>query len=103
VKGKAVHIDSAVLRAQGDSNYAAELEHAIMALSAGGSSGKGGPPSGGTQLQHLPAAKQRRLDALMNRNSQGRLSNAERDELQAVVRETEELSLRNARRLAGLD
>lgn len=101
VKGKPVHIDSAVLRAQCDPKYAAELEHAIMALSTNGSPGKGGPPSGGAQgLRHLSATKQRRLDFLMDKNNEGRLGEAEQQEFQALVREVEQLTIDNARRLA---
>ncbi len=51
----------------------------------------------------LSAAKQRRLDALMSQNTQGRLNAAERRELAELVRETEELAVHNARRLAGQD
>jgi hypothetical protein len=51
-------------------------------------------------LHRLPAAQQRRLDALMARNNEGRLTAAEREELRALVHEAEELALRNARILA---
>lgn len=52
-------------------------------------------------LLAFPAAKQGRLDELMDRNNDGRLTAPERRELRALVREAEELSLQNARRLAG--
>jgi hypothetical protein len=54
-----------------------------------------------TKLRRLPAAKQRRLDALLEMNREGRLDALEREELQTLVRETEELSLENARALTG--
>jgi len=52
------------------------------------------------RLRRLPAAKQKRLDALMARNNDGRLRAAEREELHALVREAEEIMLENARQLA---
>jgi hypothetical protein len=56
-------------------------------------------PSG--KLRRLPAAKQRRLDTLMDKNNEGQLSRAEQAELRAIVAEAEELTLSNARMLAG--
>jgi Cro/C1-type HTH DNA-binding domain len=53
------------------------------------------------QLRRLSAAKQLRLDELMDANNEGRLTPAQRKELQGLVRETEEISLHNARRLAS--
>jgi hypothetical protein len=53
------------------------------------------------KLRRLPAARQRRLDALMARNNDGRLSAAERTELGQLVREAEQMTLHNARVLAG--
>ena len=53
------------------------------------------------KLRRLAAAKQRRLDALMGKNNEGRLSKAERQELQALVQEAEDITLANARVLAG--
>ena len=51
-------------------------------------------------MRRLPAAKQRRLDVLMEENNQGRLNEEELKELRALVREVEELTLENARRVA---
>jgi hypothetical protein len=55
----------------------------------------------GRKLRRLPADRQRRLDTLMTRNNEGRLSTAERAELGQLVREAEEITLHNARVLAG--
>ena len=52
-------------------------------------------------LHMLAAEKQGRLDILMAGNNEGRLTTAERDELQALVREAEEITLANARLLAS--
>jgi hypothetical protein len=51
-------------------------------------------------VRRLPAAKQKRLNILMDKNNQGRLSKEDHKELRALVREVEELTLDNARRLA---
>lgn len=48
-------------------------------------------------LRRLSAGKQKRLDVLMAKNNDGLLTKNERDELQVLVREVEELSLQNAR------
>ncbi len=53
------------------------------------------------RLRRLTAAKQRRLDALMTGNNEGRLTPAEHKELQGLVREAEAIALSNARRLAS--
>jgi hypothetical protein len=53
------------------------------------------------RLRRLSAAKQRRLDVLMDRNNQGQLTSAERDELHVLVRDAEEIALSNARKLVG--
>jgi len=53
------------------------------------------------KLRRLPAARQKRLDALMAKNSEGRMTRAEQDELRGLVREAEEITLANARILAG--
>jgi hypothetical protein len=50
-------------------------------------------------LQTLPAAKQRRLESLMTKNNEGTLTEAEREDLRSLVREAEEITLRNARLL----
>ena len=52
-------------------------------------------------LHTLDTAKQARLDTLMTNNNEGRLTPAERDELQILVREAEEITLLNARLLAS--
>jgi len=52
-------------------------------------------------LQHFDAQKQRRLDTLMARSNDGRLTPAEHVEFRALVREAEELALSNARIVAG--
>lgn len=51
-------------------------------------------------LHTLSAEKQARLDVLMTGNNEGLLTAAERDELQALVREAQEITLANARLLA---
>jgi hypothetical protein len=53
------------------------------------------------RLRRFPADKQKRLSALMARNNEGKLTPAEREELQGLVHEAEELTLSNARLLAG--
>jgi hypothetical protein len=53
------------------------------------------------KLETLPAAKQERLDALMDKNNEGKLNRSERRELQKLVEETQEITLHNARLLAG--
>lgn len=55
----------------------------------------------GDLLSHLSVTKQKRLDALMAKNNAGHLTNAEREALQRLVREAEEITLRNARVLAS--
>ena len=55
----------------------------------------------GAKLATLPVDKQQRLDALMERNNDGKLTRSERRELQKLVGETQELTLHNARMLAG--
>ena len=52
-------------------------------------------------LYRFSAAKQKRLDTLMTKNNNGQLTDGEREELRALVREAEELTLVNARILAG--
>jgi Cro/C1-type HTH DNA-binding domain len=54
-----------------------------------------------TRLRRLSTAKQKRLDALMDKNNEGLLTSAERKELKALVRDAEEIALSNARKLAG--
>lgn len=52
------------------------------------------------RLRSLAAGKQKRLDVLMAKNNEGRLTNAEQRELRALVDETEKITLDNARKLA---
>ena len=54
----------------------------------------------GARLAKLADDKQDRLDALMDENNQGKLGRKERGELQELVRETQEITLHNARILA---
>ncbi len=53
-----------------------------------------------TGLQMLSPSRQRRLDILLERQSESKLSGRERIELADLVREAELLTLRNARTLA---
>jgi hypothetical protein len=52
------------------------------------------------KLRRLASAKQKRLDSLMARSNEGKLSSTEAEELRALVREAEEIMLDNARQLA---
>ena len=52
------------------------------------------------RLQRFSTTKQKRLDALMAKSNEGRLTKAESEELQTLVREAEEMTLANARVLA---
>lgn len=52
------------------------------------------------KLRRLAAAKQKRLDALVAKNNEGTLTDTEKRELRALVREAEEILLDNARQLA---
>jgi hypothetical protein len=52
------------------------------------------------KLERLPAAKQRRLDHLLDKNSEGTISIKEKAKLEALVSEAEQLMVVNARRLA---
>jgi hypothetical protein len=52
------------------------------------------------KLRALTSDRQERLDKLMEKNSAGQITEAERDELQTLVREAEEITLANARLLA---
>lgn len=56
------------------------------------------PPA--AQLRTLARAKQRRLEQLMDENNEGTISPEGLDELTALVREAEELTLSNTRLLA---
>lgn len=52
------------------------------------------------RLQRFSPARQKRLDVLMTKNNEGQLTKTEFEELQALVREAEDLTLANARVLA---
>ena len=52
------------------------------------------------KLATLPVDKQKQLDALMDKNNEGKLTRNERRELQDLVRQTQEITLHNARILA---
>jgi hypothetical protein len=53
------------------------------------------------RLRRLPAGRQKRLDVLMAKNNDGQLTRAEQGELEDLVREAEQITLENARLLAG--
>ena len=53
------------------------------------------------KLRRFSAAKHRRLEALMTKNNDGALSSPEAEELRTLVREAEEMTVENARSLAG--
>ena len=52
------------------------------------------------RVQKLSAAKQRRLDELLNKNSEGTITDQERRMLEKLVGEAEQLMVENAQRLA---
>jgi hypothetical protein len=52
------------------------------------------------ELRRLSAAKQRRLDTLMAKHNEGRLTDLEREEFRVLVHEAEAIALANARLLA---
>jgi hypothetical protein len=52
------------------------------------------------KIERFPAAKQRRLDQLLDKNSEGTITDKEKIKLQQLVAEAEELMIANARRLA---
>ena len=53
------------------------------------------------RLKRFPAAKQRRLDALLEKNSDGLITPEERVALEGLVAEAEQLMVVNAKRLAA--
>jgi hypothetical protein len=57
---------------------------------------KPGPP----RLEKFPAAKQRRLDQLLEKNSEGNITPKEKVKLEQLVSEAEQLMVANARQLA---
>ena len=52
------------------------------------------------RVQKLSAAKQRRLDELLDKNSEGTITDQERQTLEKLVGEAEQLMVENAQRLA---
>jgi hypothetical protein len=54
------------------------------------------------KLAKFPAAKQRRLDRLLDKNSEGTITRKEKAVLKRLVAEAEELMVANAKRLAEL-
>ncbi len=52
------------------------------------------------KLEKFPAAKQRRLDHLLEKNSEGNITAKEKATLERLVGEAQELMVANARRLA---
>jgi hypothetical protein len=58
---------------------------------------KSAPP----KLARFPVTKQRRLDQLLEKNSEGTISEKEKAKLKQLVAEAETLMVANARRLAA--
>jgi hypothetical protein len=56
--------------------------------------------SAAPRIERFPAAKQRRLDELLEKNSEGTITPRERARLEQLVAEAEKLMVGNARRLA---
>src|SRR5713101_1551621 len=52
------------------------------------------------RLDQLPASKQRRLDALLEKNSEGTITPNDKVKLEQLVAEAERLMVANAKRLA---
>lgn len=52
------------------------------------------------RLEKFPAAKQRRLDQLLDKNSEGTITPKEKAKLDQLVAQAEQLMVANARRLA---
>ena len=52
------------------------------------------------KVQKFPAAKQRQLDRLLEKNSEGKISTEELTLLKKLVAEAEELIVKNSKRLA---
>ena len=53
------------------------------------------------KIRKFPAAKQRRLDQLLDKNSEGIITDSERLSLTNLVAEAEQLMVENAKRLAA--
>jgi hypothetical protein len=51
-------------------------------------------------IEKFPAAKQRRMDRLLDKNKEGTITVAEKAKLEALVAEAEQLMLANAKRMA---
>lgn len=51
-------------------------------------------------IERLSPAKQRRLDRLLDKNSEGTITPADKAKLEALVAEAEQLMVANAKRLA---
>lgn len=52
-------------------------------------------------IEKFPAAKQERMDELLDKNGEGKISPVERSELEQLVEDAEKLMVENARRLAS--
>jgi hypothetical protein len=52
------------------------------------------------KIQKLPPVKQRRLDQLLEKNSEGTITAKEREKLEQLVAEAEQLMVANGKRLA---
>jgi hypothetical protein len=52
------------------------------------------------KVQKFPAAKQRRLDKLLDKNSEGTITAKEKGALEQLVAQAQQLMVANARRLA---
>jgi hypothetical protein len=52
------------------------------------------------KINQLALAKQQRLDALLSKNAEGTISAREKERLEALVGEAEEMMVTNARRVA---
>jgi hypothetical protein len=52
------------------------------------------------KIKKLPAAKQRQLDRLLDKNSEGTITSREKARLEQLVAEAEQLMVANARQLA---
>jgi hypothetical protein len=52
-------------------------------------------------MKRLSAVKQRRLDALLSKNSEGNIAPREKAELERLVADAEQLMVLNAKRLAA--
>ena len=54
------------------------------------------------KLKKLSATKQMRMDYLLERNREGRITSTEKAQLKEIVAEAEQLMVENAKRLAGV-